>query len=223
MRERHHRRRHRHHQVPGAAVARRRRRPLHRHRQLQHHHRSRRELDQRRHLPRHDPRQEQRRLLHVAGQARPHPPRQVPGAQRADAGGHRRRRRSAAVPRRLQRDALRHLRARHRRRPARQGGQGRARQVHRPADPGQRRDGARRLRATRQAQARGAVRRMDRLLRQRHPRGAGARHQGHLSPQRSDHPGLPAAAPAGRTGALPRRHALGADPQEHRGRRAFPT
>ena len=75
--ERHARRRHRRHQIPGAAMASAGRRPLYRHRLLQHHARSRRRLDQLRHLPGHDPRRKIARLLHLARQARPGDARQI--------------------------------------------------------------------------------------------------------------------------------------------------
>ena len=60
------------------------------------------------------------------------------------------------------------------------------RQGHRPADSGRRRDRAGGLRLARQARGRRPVRRMDRPLRRRRQALHGARHQGDLSPQRSD-------------------------------------
>ncbi len=81
--ERHDRRGDRRDEISGPAMAPAGRRPLYRHRLLQHHARPRRWLDQLRHLPRHDPRREIARLLHLARQARPADARQVPGARRA--------------------------------------------------------------------------------------------------------------------------------------------
>ena len=163
-----------------------------------------------------------RRLLHLARQARPHPARQVRGAQRADAG---RASWSAAIP-------MSFLMARARCPTASCeydviGGIRGApvdvvkAQAYRPAGPRQCRDRHRRLRPAGQRQGRGPVRRVDRLLRERRARRAGARHQGDLLPQQPDHARLPAAAPARRTRALPRGDALGLVAREHRqGRRA---
>ncbi len=148
--ERHDRRRHRRHQIPGAAMASAGRRPLYRHRLLQHHARSRRRLDQLRHLPRHDPRRKDARLLHLARQARPRDARQICRARRAHAGRHRLRRRSDELSHGLERGAARRVRARHHRRHARPAGRGDQGAGHRPADPGQRRDRDRRLRRARQ-------------------------------------------------------------------------
>ena len=117
--ERHARRGHRRHQIPGAAMASAGRRPLYRHRLLQHHARSRRRLDQLRHLSRHDPRREIARLLHLARQARPGDARQICRARRAHAGGHHLRRRSDEFSDGLERSAAGRLRARHHRRHAR--------------------------------------------------------------------------------------------------------
>ena len=133
------------------------------------------------------------------------------GARQADAGVHRDRRRSADFPDGVHRNALRHLRIRDRRRLSREAAEsGAAASITGLPIPGQRRNRARGLRAAGQHGAGGTVRRMDRLLRREDAPRAGARHQSDLPPQRSDHPRLPAAAAAGGTGALSRRHALGA-------------
>ena len=73
--------------VPRAVLAPRRRRPLYRHRQLRRHGRSRHRLDEPRHLPGDGAGREDRRLLHLARQARAGAPRQIPRARRDDADG----------------------------------------------------------------------------------------------------------------------------------------
>ncbi len=108
--ERDDRRSNRRDQIPGAAMASAGRRPLYRHRLLQHHARSRRRLDQLRHLPGHDPRRKNARLLHLARQARPGDARQICRARRAHAGRHRLRRRSDELPHGLERSAARRVR-----------------------------------------------------------------------------------------------------------------
>ena len=216
-----HRRRGRRHHLPDAEMAPRRRRPLHRHRQLQRHARSRRGLDQLRHLSGDDPRREDRRLLHLARQARPHPARQVRGAQGADAGRDRGRLRPDVVPDGVERGALRRVRIRRdRRHPRRPGRRGEGAD-HRAAGAGQCGDRDRGLRPAGQRQAGRAVRRVDGILRQRCPRRAGDGHQGDLSSQQSDPARLRAAAPARRDRPLPRADALGDRAREHRqGRRS---
>ena len=181
-----HRRRHRRHQIPLAGLAREGRRPLHRHRHLQHHPRSGGGLAQRRRLPRHGARQDLGRHPDGGGPSRRHPLREIFQARRADAGLHGARRRSALLLLRRAGGALRHVRDRRGRRPARPADEDGARQGHRPAVPGRRRDRAGGLRHAGQARGRRPVRRMDRPLRRRRQALHRARHQGDLSPQRSD-------------------------------------
>ncbi len=130
-RKRHDGRRRRRHQVSGAEMAREGRRQLHRHRHLHHHARSRGELAQCRRLPRAGARQEDRRHGDGGRPSRPHPPRQVVQARRAAAVRHGAGRRSDRVLLRRAGSALRRVRARPRRRPARQADQDGARQGHR--------------------------------------------------------------------------------------------
>ncbi len=185
-RERHDGRRRRRHPIPGAEMAREGRRPLYRHRHLHHHPRSGGELAQCRSVPRAGPRQEDRRHGDGRRSPRPHPPRQGVQARRAAAGRDGAGRRSDRLLLRRAGSALRRVRARPGRRPARPAGEDGARQGHRPPLPGQCRDRARRLRAARPHPRRRPVRRMDRTLRRRRARDPGARHQGDLLPQRSD-------------------------------------
>ena len=132
------------------------------------------------------------RLRHRARPSRLYPSREILGARRSHAGRDGAGRRSAGVLLRRRRGALRHVRTRHRRRHARPADQDGARQGHRPALPGQRRDRARRFCHARQAPGRRPVRRMDRALCRRQAADPGARYRGDLSPQRSD-PGRRAA------------------------------
>ena len=196
FRERHDRQGGRCHRLSGAQMARGRRRPLHRHRQLQHNARSGRGLDQLRHLSRHDPRCADRGLLHLARQAWPPDARQVPRAATADAGRRRLRRRSHDLPHGLERGALRRERIRDRGRRARKAGRGDQSSCHRPAHPGAGGDRHRRFCRARQRACRGAVRRVDRLLRQRRAARTRARHQGGVLSQRSHPARLRAAAAA---------------------------
>ena len=181
-------------------------------------------LDQLRHLPRDDPRREDARLLHLARQARPH--RCATNTRRAASGC---RSRSCVGG-----DPMSFLMAssevpygvcelRDRRRHARRAGRGDQGAGHRPADSRQRRDRDRRIRRARQRAAGRAVRRMDRLLRQRRASGAGDRHQGDLSPQRADPARLRAAAAARRDLPLSRHRALGARCARTSTRPACPT
>ena len=112
---------------------------------------------------------------------------------------------------------------RDRRRLSRAAAEGRHRQAYWLAHSGQRRNRHRGLRAAGQHGAGGTVRRMDRLLWLEDAQRAGARHQGHLPPQRPDPARLPAATAAGGTGALSRGDALGAAQAGTEARPACPT
>ena len=131
-------------EIPGAVPAREGRRPLHGHRRPRDHARPRRRLDQRRDLSRHGARQEPRLDLHLTRQAGTANPRQILRGRQALPGADLLRARSAAVPRRRQRAALRPVGIRLRRRPSRRALRGGAERNPRPADAGACRDRARR-------------------------------------------------------------------------------
>ncbi len=132
-------------------------------------------LDQCRHLPRPGPRSQNPLDFLRAGQARPHHPREILGAGRGVPDG--RRGGPGARPRRCRANgvALRRIGARHRRRPARRAGARHQGRIDRPAYSGRRRACLRGLPTLdrRGLTHRGAVCRMDRILRLRPPSRAG--------------------------------------------------
>ena len=146
-----------------------------------------------------------------AGQAWLHAPGKIFPQRREDADRAGDRRRSAVFLHGRHRASLRRVRVRHRRRHAPQAGgsacAARSPVCRFPANSEIVFEG---FLEQRQSQVRRSIRRVDRLLRFRRERAAGARDRSDLSSQRSDHSRRAAdRRRLGRDGALPRDHALG--------------